>query len=172
MKNFIPRGNKTRAQRIRTNVKQNSFSVCCMSLVNDINVNLVCRSLCNFAGIEMFIVGSNQWHKGATNGLKNVIKIHYFQDVNSFFQYINDTDYDLVAVEQSERSVSLNTFIHPKKPCFIFGAEDYGLTDDVLLNVKDVVEIPMDGYHPNGNVGVCSGIVFYDYVSKLKENIL
>ncbi len=160
-----PRGTLTRKGRIKTKVpKVFPFSVCAMCCQDDININLIYRTLANFSGIEMFIVGSPQWHRGATNGLEDIVKITYFQNVNQFLNFMKKTDYDLVAIEQSDRSVMLSEFKHPEKPCFIFGNESFGLGDDLLLNVPNIVEIPMNGYHPCANVGISAGIVMWDFV--------
>jgi len=169
MKNFIPRGNKTRKERIRKVNKFNSFSVCAFGVMFDINLNLIYRTLSNFAGKEMFIVGAKNWHRGATNGVEEIIPITYFNNTHSFLEHIKKTSYNMVCVEQTEKSVSLHTFIHPENPCFIFGSEAFGLTDDILLNTEHIVEIPMYDYvHPSLNVGVSSGIVIYDYINKIK----
>lgn len=168
---FIPRGNKTRKERINKQPEKiYPFAACALSLQDDINLNLIFRSLCNFPGNEMFIVGSKQWHKGATNGLEEFIKLTYFKDFHEFLEYSKETDYELVAIEQSNDSILLTDFEHPKKPCYIFGAETGGLTNDVLFNCESIVEIPMQGYHPCLNVGVSAGIIFYDFVRQTINN--
>jgi tRNA G18 (ribose-2'-O)-methylase SpoU len=168
MKTFIPRGSLTRKDRLnKSPSKIYPFAACAFAIQDDLNLNLIYRSLCNFAGREFFIIGAKSWHRGATNGLEEMVKITYFDNFNQFLEHTNKTNYELVAIEQSERSVYLNEFKHPKMPCFILGNESIGLTDEVLLNSKSIVEIPMDGFHPCLNVGVSSGIVFYDFVRKL-----
>lgn len=166
-KDFIPRGNLKRIDRIKKNVpKTYPFAVCAYSLQDDLNLNLIYRSLANFSGLEMFIVGAKTWRKGATNGLHDILKITYFQNTNQFLSHVKKLDYNLIAIEQSNKSIMLNEFVYPKKPCFIFGNESYGLKDDLLLNVENVVEIPMNGFHPSANVGVAAGIIMYDYTTK------
>lgn len=170
MKNFIPRGSLTRKDRLKSKVKESyPFAACAFSVQDDLNLNLIFRSLANFAGKEFFIIGAKSWHKGATNGLEDIIKITYFNTFNQFLQHIKTSTYELVAIEQSENSISIHEFKYPKQPCFIFGSESYGLTDDILLNVKNIVEIPMEGYHPCANVGCSAAITFYDFVSKCKQ---
>ena len=99
----------------------------------------------------------------------DIIKITYFRDLHSFLEHIRmQTDYTLVAVEQTERSEGLTTFKHPEQPCFVFGNENAGLGDDCVLNCERVVEIEMNGYHPCLNVGQASSVIFYDYCGKNK----
>jgi len=159
---------KSRVERIKKNVNLFDYSACALSFNDDKNVNFVYRSLSNFGGKEFFVVGSPTWAKGATNGLQDFIKVHHFQDFSSFFKFIREeTDYTPIAIEQSERAENIYSFEYPRKPLFIFGNESYGLNDEVLLNCSKVVEIPLYGNHPCANVGVCSGIVFYDFTKKL-----
>lgn len=167
---FIPRGTKTRRDRIRNIVPLFPFSACCFALNDDKNVNLVYRSLANFGGKEMFIVGSQNWFRGATNGVEDVIPVHYFDTFSEFLKHVKEkTEYSLVSVEQSEKSIYTNQLnFYPENSCFVFGNETSGLGDDVLLNSDLVVEIPMRGVHPCANVGVSSGIMFFDYINKFR----
>ena len=174
MKNFIPRGNKTRRERVKKEVsKTYPFSACVVSVINDININLIYRNLACFAGKDFYIIGSNKWHRGATNGLEEIIRIKYFQNFNKFFQYIDkETNYKLVAVEQAENSISIeNIDFYPENICFVFGNEAFGLTSDVLLKSNMTIEIPMKGFHPCLNVSNASAIIFYDFIKKMKNEM-
>jgi tRNA G18 (ribose-2'-O)-methylase SpoU len=165
------RKRKTRVERLRNQAQPLDYSACALSLNDDKNIHLIYRSLSNFGGKEMFIVGGNNWDRGATNGVDNYLPVKHFNNFNQFFSYVkNETDYSLVAVEQSDKSQSILSFEFPKKPLFIFGNETYGLNDEVLLNVPSVLEIPIFGNHPCINVGVCSGIVFYEASNNLALN--
>ena len=163
-----PRGSKTRKERLNCNPSTHLFSACAISLINDININLIYRNIACFAGKQFFIIGSKTWHKGATNGLEELMPIRYFKSFSEFKEYNKAVlNHTLIAVEQSNNSVLINKIRkYPKNPCFIFGNEAVGLGDDVLLNSSMTVEIPMDGYHPCVNVGCASAIVFYDFVRK------
>lgn len=157
----------TRKDRFRHDVESLPFSAGAISLFDDKNVHLVLRSLACFSGREFFVVGSNNFFPGAAKGLDELITIHHFRNVNEWLTYMrNETDYKIVAVEQSDRSVPINDVKYPEKPCFIFGNEGFGMGDDILINADQVIEIPMNGYHPCLNVGCSASVIFYDYVNK------
>lgn len=164
-----PRGNKTRRDRTRKDVaKIYPFAVAALALNDDKNLHLIYRSLANFSGKEMFVIGSQNWFKGATNGINEIVPIKHFPDNHSFLEHIKkETNYTLVGVEQSNRSI-LTTQLkyYPDNPCFVLGNESFGLGDDILLHCDLIVEIPMEGPHPCGNVGVSGGIIMYDFISK------
>lgn len=67
----------------------------------------------------------------------------------------------VVAVEQSQKSVSLDDFIVPDSVAYIMGSETEGLPEEVLEIVDGIVEIPMGGKKESLNVSVAAGIVLY-----------
>lgn len=160
----------TRTDRLRKDVMPLPFSAAAISLHTDKNLHIILRNLACFAGKEFFIIGADTWTKGATNGLEEFIKIRYFKDETLFFQYIKNTNYSLIAIEQSDKSIMISDVKkYPKNPLFIFGNESFGLGDNILLNSNLIIEIPNPGWHPCLNVGVSSGIVFYDFMTKTKH---
>lgn len=66
-----------------------------------------------------------------------------------------------VAIEQTQKSISLRNFIVPKKVVYIFGNEIEGVTADVLEHADTIVEIPMRGQKESLNVSVAAGIILY-----------
>lgn len=72
----------------------------------------------------------------------------------------------VVAVEQSEKSVSLPDFIVPEKVVYIMGNEVTGIDTEILDLVDLVVELPMLGQKESLNVSVTAGIVLYHQLKK------
>jgi len=163
---------KTRREMVRAAAAKappsRPFAVCAHSLDIDENVQIIYRNLACFNGAEMFILGSRKWFRGATNGIEDFIPITYSKTTSELLKQIKAKGYSPVAVELSARSVSIHDAVYPERPCFILGNETYGITDDILLNAALCVQIPMDGVHPCLNVAVSSGVVIYDYLSKIR----
>lgn len=81
-----------------------------------------------------------------------------------FFEAIKDK-YIPIAVENNidYPSEDIFRFNFPKNPCFIFGAENAGLTDQILNKCNCCLFIPGMGSIRSLNVGTCSGIVMSLY---------
>jgi len=76
-------------------------------------------------------------------------------------------NYRLVAVEQAAPRQSLYTFKPSKeKIAFIFGNEVSGISDSILEQVEEAVEIPQFGTKHSFNVATTVGIILWDYYSK------
>ncbi len=67
----------------------------------------------------------------------------------------------VVAVEISEKAVSLDEFIVPAKVAYIVGNEVEGVSKEALALSDAQVEIPMLGSKESLNVSVATGIILY-----------
>ncbi|MCB9772603.1 MAG: RNA methyltransferase [Candidatus Omnitrophica bacterium] len=77
--------------------------------------------------------------------------------------------YQIVLLEQTDKSISYHEFI-PKLPvCLVLGNEIEGVDDDVVALSDASVEIEMAGHKNSLNVGVAFGIVGYHFRNCIKE---
>lgn len=67
----------------------------------------------------------------------------------------------VVAVEQTEASISLDEFKVPDKVAYILGNEIDGVQPSLLEVADVIVEIPMKGKKESLNVSVTAGIVLF-----------
>lgn len=70
-------------------------------------------------------------------------------------------EYRIIALEQAPGSVSLRDYSAPDKVALLLGEEVHGITPDLLAQVDDIVEIPMQGQKESFNVAVATGIALY-----------
>lgn len=69
--------------------------------------------------------------------------------------------WQVVAVEQTDRSVSLHDFLVPEQVVYIFGHEVAGVPAEIVTACDQTLEIPMQGMKESLNVSVTAGIVLY-----------
>ena len=69
--------------------------------------------------------------------------------------------FQIVAIEQTPRSIFLQDFVLPEKVVYVFGNEIDGVSTAFLEAVDTVVEIPMHGSKESLNVSVTAGIVLF-----------
>ncbi len=82
-------------------------------------------------------------------------------DIESVITKLQAEAVSVVAVEQSDKSVSLLNFSVPEKVAYIMGNETDGVSQKALAKVDKVVDIPMLGTKESLNVSVAAGIVLY-----------
>ncbi len=87
-----------------------------------------------------------------------------WEAVSSLPQLIEDLKkrgVTVVAVEQSDASVSLRDFKEPEQVAYIMGNETEGIAPEILELADVVIDIPMLGEKESLNVSVAAGIVLY-----------
>jgi 23S rRNA (guanosine2251-2'-O)-methyltransferase len=74
---------------------------------------------------------------------------------------LKEQGYRIVALEQADTSVMLDAYTPAEKVALILGEEVHGITDDILTEADDIIEIPMVGQKESFNVSVAAGIALY-----------
>ncbi len=74
---------------------------------------------------------------------------------------LSDEGFAIVAIEQSNKSISLHDFVPPPKVAYVFGNEVEGVGEGWLNAADPIVEIPMNGQKESLNVSVTAGIVLF-----------
>ena len=103
-------------------------------------------------------------------GADETVTWEYVQDVLSLMKDLQKNGYQVAAVEQVEKSVSLLDF-QPKKGekyAFIFGNEVFGVNQSVVEQADFCLEIPQYGTKHSLNISVTAGVVAWDFISKMK----
>lgn len=94
----------------------------------------------------------------------------HFETTTAALAALRREGYTSIAIEQAAGSTMLNTFIpsKDKKYALIFGNEVNGVSDDVMANIDQCIEIPQFGTKHSFNIVISAGIVLWDFFAKLK----
>ena len=103
-------------------------------------------------------------NKTALGATETVNWIYYENTVDAIAE-LKQNNYTIYAVEQTEGSISLETFEATEKPiAVVFGNEVEGVSDDVLQLVDGCIQIPQLGMKHSLNISVAAGIVLWKLV--------
>ena len=77
----------------------------------------------------------------------------------------------IIAVEQTEDSISLEKFIPEKNQTYalVFGNEVKGVSQEVISLINKTIEIPQFGTKHSLNISVSAGILIWDFYSKISN---
>lgn len=137
------------------------------------NVGSAFRTSDGFAVAQIYLCGitaqppHREIEKTAL-GATQSIKWQYFENVIDAVKDLQANNYQIVAIEQAENSVSLLDF-NPdkeKKYAFFFGNEVNGVSDEVMQHIDTCLEIPQFGTKHSFNIVISTGIVLWDFFSK------
>lgn len=106
---------------------------------------------------------SAEIHKTAL-GAEDSVSWRYFADTLDAVNELQEKGYEVLAVEQVERSHKLGTFrFDPaKRYALVMGNEVKGVRQDVVDRCNQALEIPQFGTKHSMNVSVTAGIVMWE----------
>lgn len=79
--------------------------------------------------------------------------------------------YEIVALEQAEKSIWYNRYTPQGNVALLIGNEVTGVEQKDLAQSDVILEIPMHGQKNSLNVSVASGIVLYHIAGKIKKSV-
>ena len=94
-------------------------------------------------------------------GAENFVDWKKISKISNVLENLKKEEYQIVALERSEKSVSLGSFKPKEKVALILGNEVRGLNGTTLDKCDKIVEIPMRGRKESLNVAVAFGISAY-----------
>lgn len=104
---------------------------------------------------------TQQIHKTAL-GAEAMVDFEYYADITDWLELnVNELHLDLVALEQSPRSVNIGKFQPPEHMALLLGEEVHGIEPWLLDRCDHIIEIPMRGHKKSFNVSVAAGIAMY-----------
>ena len=94
----------------------------------------------------------------------------YAESSLALLKKLQSNDIQVLSIEQAEKTTMLNEFTPKKnqKYALVFGNEVKGVSQEVVNNSDQVIEIPQYGTKHSLNVSVSCGVVLWDVFSKLR----
>lgn len=103
---------------------------------------------------------TNRINKSAL-GAENMVVWSHAEDIETVIADLRQRGYLIVALEQTKRSVPLDTFRSDKPVALVVGREVEGIEPEVLALCDQAVEIPMRGQKESLNVSIAAAIAMY-----------
>jgi len=101
-------------------------------------------------------------HKTAL-GAENTVEWKYFEHTLDAVRLLKQNNYQILAVEQAENSISLEKIrLDNRRYAIIFGNEVKGIDQTVMDYCDACIEIPQFGTKHSLNVSVAAGIVIWE----------
>ncbi|MEO1518606.1 MAG: RNA methyltransferase [Bacteroidota bacterium] len=103
-------------------------------------------------------------------GATSSVEWEYVEDVEQLAISLRSAGVQLLAVEQTDQSIPLQSFpvAKDKKYALVFGNEIKGVSDSVLPLVHGALEVPQFGTKHSLNVSVCLGVVCWALLEKMR----
>ncbi len=108
-------------------------------------------------------------HKTALGATESV-EWKYYHETATAIKELRQENYHIVAVEQTEKSISLDRFRVKRnmKYALIFGHEIRGVSQDIVDMSHTSLDIPQFGTKHSLNISVCAGMVIWEVFRQIR----
>ena len=140
------------------------------------NIGSVFRSADAFRIEKIYLCGitatppHRDIHKTAIGATESV-NWEYAENTLTIVAQLQANNVHCISIEQTENSVMLDEFkpVQGQKYAVIMGNEVDGVQQSVVDKCDSVIEIPQIGTKHSLNISVCTGVVLWDFFSKIKN---
>ncbi len=182
----ISNGMKLDAKQLRTTkstqeefvkVKKNPIYIVLDNVLDTYNIGAIFRLADAVAAEKVILCGESETppHTRIKKASINTTEWVAWEYAETAVSAINDLrfkikDLQVVAIEQSSKSVPYDKFEYQFPIALIVGHETTGVSPEVLDMCDAIVELPMFGVNKSLNVMISLGIVLYEVIEKLTQS--
>lgn len=93
------------------------------------------------------------------------------ENISELIRELKDRNFEIVALEQDDRSIDYKNYIPQKSIALILGNEPVGMEKEVVDACDAIIEIPMRGTKNSLNVAVALGVAGYELYNRIGKVI-
>jgi tRNA G18 (ribose-2'-O)-methylase SpoU len=128
------------------------------------NIGSIVRSANAFAADTVHIIGRRRWNKRGAMVTDRYQHVMNHPDVASFVAWTHEAGLPIVAIDNMEGAVKIETFDFPEKCVLLFGQEGPGLTAEALAASDVQVEISQFGSTRSLNASAAAAVAMHAWV--------
>lgn len=147
--------------------KRNKFITVVERINGDFNFATVVRNNNCFLGERVIRCGIKRWDKRGAVGTHHYERVEHSDSLVRTIADYSSRGYRIVAIDNVDGAVAIDDYQWVPKSVMLFGEEGRGLSQEALALADDIVYIRQFGSVRSLNVGTASGIVMFDYCSKM-----
>ncbi|MEO0448286.1 MAG: TrmH family RNA methyltransferase [Verrucomicrobiota bacterium] len=164
----MPPFEQQRHQDHRPPNEDHTLIVACAPMRSNVNISGIARTA-SASGIKRLILCGNAKliSKIARDGADE-LEVDVHRSLPPILRKLRDQeDFRLVGLEQTTKSQNLYTYSFAKRTVLVIGNERLGITEDILAELDDVIEIPVYGLPHSFNASSATAMALYEYRRQL-----
>ena len=145
-------------------------SIGMINIGGDFNLSTMVRNANFFGFSSVHYVGKKKWDKRGSVGTHHYTPVYHHKTEEDFIKSHSSSGRPLIAVENNipeYKEITFDPFSFDfsniDEPIFIFGEENCGLSEKILMSCTCILTIPTYGSVRSLNVGTTSGIIMSIY---------
>lgn len=135
----------------------------CAPMRSNVNLSRIARAA-GCSGVERIIcTGPAKLDRKIARDGADSIEIETHRTLAPVLDKLREAGYRLVGLEQTTNSRNLHDYQFTRRTALVIGNERTGLTEEILADLDDVIEIPVWGMPNSYNVAAATTMALYEY---------
>ena len=143
--------------------------IACAPLQSHVNLSSIFRMAGNCGVSKIIATGGAKVNPKVARDAAETVELEVRRSLVAVMDRLRADGYQLVALEQVTRSVSLHDFRFERKTALIVGSERAGLGPEELRRAHHVIEIPVYGLPYSYNAATSAIIAMYEYCRQFPQ---
>jgi len=135
----------------------------CAPLRSNINLSRIVRTASCCGVSRLIACGPSKIDPKIARVAADEFRVEKHRSLPPVLKSLRGEGYQLVGLEQTTNSQNLHDFSFARKTAIVIGNERLGLTEDALVLLDHVVEIPVYGLPFSYNVATATTMALYEY---------
>jgi tRNA G18 (ribose-2'-O)-methylase SpoU len=144
--------------------KRHPFHVAIENWQHDLNIGSIVRSANAFLADTVHIIGRRRWNRRGAMVTDRYQHVVHHEDVEEFLGWAKGAGVPIVAVDNVEGSIPVETTPLPQTCVLLFGQEGPGLSPEAISAADVVVDIAQFGSTRSINASAAAAIVMHQWV--------
>jgi tRNA G18 (ribose-2'-O)-methylase SpoU len=145
---------------------RHGFHVAIENWQHDMNIGSIVRSANAFAAETVHIIGRRRWNKRGAMVTDRYQHVMHHADVTAFVEWTRSVDLPIVAIDNMEGAVLIETYAFPERCVLLFGQEGPGLTAEALAASDVQVEISQFGSTRSLNASAAAAVAMHAWITQ------
>jgi tRNA G18 (ribose-2'-O)-methylase SpoU len=136
---------------------------------SNVNLSRIARAAGCCGLTRIICIGTAKLERKIARDSADTLYLDTHRSLQPVLEKLRAEGHRLVGLEQTNNSQSLHQYQFARRTALVIGNERTGLTDDVLVQLDDVVEIPVWGLPHSYNVATATTMALYEYCRQFPE---
>ncbi len=143
--------------------------VACVPMRSNVNISQIARTASACAVEKMIICGNASLIPKIARNATSALSIFNHRSLKPVLKKLKQDGYRIVGIEQTSNSQNIHHFAFKRRTVLVIGNERLGISDEILTQLDDVIEIPVWGLPHSYNAASAANMALYEYCRQFPE---
>jgi tRNA G18 (ribose-2'-O)-methylase SpoU len=143
--------------------------IVCAPMRSNVNLSRIAR-VAGCCGVERIIcTGPVKLDRKIARDGADTVRIETHRTLSPVLATLSESGFRLVGLEQTTNAQNLHHYRFQRRTALVIGNERTGLTEEILADLDEVVEIPVWGLPFSYNAATAATMALYEYCRQFPE---